>query len=110
MNTALQAHFGGTSVPCFPGATDDLIHGQIVRFSAQGFVRLTLGESAEFTAEIADIRVIDVAVDHIADGIAVDLTTQGVCGLGDGVNLACACGEQADDLTFGKVVAVGGPF
>ena len=51
----------------------DLVEVEIVGPAAQVLAELALGEGAELAAEVADVGVVDVAVDDVADGVAADL-------------------------------------
>ena len=73
MDAALHANLCRTSLPGFLGAPGDLFIRKVVRPSAQVLCQFTLGEGAELALEIADVGVIDVAVNNEAHGIATDL-------------------------------------
>jgi hypothetical protein len=76
MDTALQAHFRCPAIPRFNRAALDFFNIEIVRRAAQILVRAAFREGAELAPEMADVGVIDVAVDDIADGVAVDASWQ----------------------------------
>ena len=64
----------------FGGVLADLGEIEVIRPTAQILAELALGKRAELAAEIADIRIVDVAGYDIADGIAVDPPPQPVGG------------------------------
>ena len=69
---------------------------------------LALGEGAEAATEVADVGVVDVAVDDVADALAIDLAAQRIGALAHLRHLAAARGEQAHDLGLVQRVAVPG--
>ena len=73
VDAALHANFGGAAVPGLVGAARDFGQVEIIGRAAQIFMRLALGEGAEAAMVAADIGVVDVAGDDIADGVAVHL-------------------------------------
>src|SRR5436190_238364 len=97
MDAALQTDLGAAALPGLLAAADDLVERDEVRRAAQVGRQLALGEGAEAAAEVADVRVVDVASDHVGDGIAADLAAQGVGGCDD-------CGEVASASTCGVTV------
>ena len=56
----------------------DLVEGEIVGRAAQVLVRAALREGAELAAEVADVGVVDVAVDDVAHDVAADRAAQRV--------------------------------
>jgi len=76
MDTALQTHLGGAPLPGFPGTAADLLQIQIVGRAAQIPRRPALRESAKAAMKIADVGVIDIAIDHVTDAIAAKLPAQ----------------------------------
>src|SRR5205085_7201998 len=66
---------------------------------------LALREGAEAAAEVADVRVVDVAGDDVADRLAVDLAAQRVGGGEDAVHLVAARAEEPGDLLLAELVA-----
>src|ERR1700757_926320 len=76
MDAALQAHFRGAALPGLAAAALDLLEREIIGAAAQIGGELALREGAELAAEVADVGVVDVAVDHIGDAVAVDPPTQ----------------------------------
>ena len=51
-------------------APRDLVEVEVVGLAAQVLAQLALGEGAELAAEVADVGVVDVAVDDVGDRIA----------------------------------------
>src|SRR5262249_9466789 len=72
MDAALQADLGGAAIPRLLAAATDLIEVEIIGPAAQVLAQLALGEGAELAAIVANVGVVDVAVDDVADDIAVD--------------------------------------
>ena len=105
MNAALQAHLGGAAIPCLLRSPHHFVQRQIVGCAAQFLVRLAFGERAETAAVVADVGVVDVAVDHVAHDVAADRLTQRI-GRGDDVLVVgIPRREQADDLGFVQALA-----
>ena len=75
---ALQAHLDRAAIPRLPAAPDDLVERHQVRRPAQVLGELALRERAEAAAEVADVRVVDVPRDDVADGVAAHLTAKRV--------------------------------
>ena len=76
-----------------------------VRRAAQVRRELALREGAEAAAEVADVRVLDVARDDVGDDVAVHLAPQPV-GIGeDPPALVPTCAEEARDLVLGELAA-----
>ena len=100
MDAALQAHFRRAALPCLPRTPHHFVQCQIVRRAAQFLVRLALGERAELAAIIADVGVVDVAVDHVTHDVAADRLTQRIrCG-DHMLIVGIARREQPHDLGF----------
>ncbi len=70
-------------------------------------MRAALGEGAEAATEIADVGVVDVAIDDVAHDVAADRLTQGIGGAGDMAVVGIACREQAHDLGMVEPLAGG---
>src|SRR3984893_10307336 len=97
MDAALHANFGGAARPSLGGATAHFIERQIVRLAANRSRRLSLGERTEGTFVFADIGVVDVTIDDVADRIATDFLPERVSRAGDFTDFAMARAEQALD-------------
>ena len=105
MDPALQADLGRAALPRLDGAAHDLLVGDEVGLAAQVRGQLALREGAEPAAEVADVRVLDVAGDDVADLVAVDLAPQAVGGREHALALLAAGAEEADDLLLAELVA-----
>ena len=70
MNAALQADFAGAALPRFDDAPLNFFEVEIIGPATQIFAELALRKGAKFAAEIADIGVVDVAGDDVADVVA----------------------------------------
>ena len=73
MNSALQADFDRAAIPGLDRPALDFLQAEIVRPSAQVCAELSFRERTELAAVVADVRIVDVARDHIAHGIAGNL-------------------------------------
>ena len=87
MDAALQADFGRAALPGLAAAALDLVELEIVRPAAQVVAELAFGEGAELAAEVADVGVVDVAVDDVGDAVAARFGAQRVGGGADGVEI-----------------------
>src|SRR4029453_13259813 len=83
---------------------DSLLPRQETRLPAEIGGEPALGEGAEAAAEVADVRVVDVPSDDVADRLAVDLAPERVRGGEDAMRLLPARLEQPDDLLLAQVV------
>ena len=72
VDAALHADLGGAVGGRLHGAGGDLVQRQPERVG----VALALGERAEPAAHVADVREVDVAVDHVGDVVADDVGAQ----------------------------------
>src|SRR5690606_37510109 len=101
----LHAHLGGTALPGFDAARRDILRADIVGPATQVFALLTLGKRTELAFEIADVGVIDIAIDDIAHRVAVDRLAQ-LVGLRHHVReVQPARVEQACDIRFRQLAA-----
>ena len=82
----------------------DVVQGQQVRLAAQVQRQRALGEPAERALEGAHVGVVDVAVDHVGDGVPDRLPSQLVGQLGDRGDLRPAGPEQGDDLRLADLL------
>src|SRR5947209_11895976 len=71
MDSALHTDLGGAAVSSFYHTLHHLAYSQLVRLPAQIFGEPALGEGAELAAKVADVGVIDVAIDDVGHVIAV---------------------------------------
>ena len=80
VDAALEADLDRAAVPGLARAAHDLLERHDVRLPAQVRGQLALREGAEAAAEVADVRVVDVPRDDVADLVAADLAAQLVGG------------------------------
>ena len=80
VDAALEADLGRAALPGLARAADDLLERDEVRRAAQVRRQLPLREGAEAAAEVADVRVLDVPRDDVADLVAAHLAPQPVGG------------------------------
>ena len=73
MDPALHANLGGARFPCFLCTVGHLVQGQGVGLR----IRLPLCECAESAPHVADVREVDVPVDHVGDLVADGLVCAG---------------------------------
>ena len=83
----------------------DFIEAEVVGRAAQTLAHLPLGERAELAAEVADVGVVDVPVDHVRNGVAVHLLADAVRGFAHEVVVIAARLEEQDEVRFGQVSA-----
>ena len=88
----------------------DLVDAEVVRLAAQVLAQLALGEGAELTLEVADVRVVDVAVDHVGHDVAVDLAAEVVGGPADVCELVPPRLEEPRDLRLRQRLPGAGPL
>ena len=95
MDAALQADFGGAALPGLQRAPLDLVEVEIVGPPAQVLRHLAFRERAELAAEVADVGVVDVAVDDVGDRVAARRAPQRIGRRHDMLELGAARREQA---------------
>src|SRR5688572_25578075 len=100
MDPALEADLRGAAIPRLAGAADDLLVRDEVRRAAQVRRQLPLREGTEAAAEVADVRVLDVPRDDVADLVAADLAAKAVGGCEDTVALVAAGAKESDELVL----------
>src|SRR3546814_5395323 len=105
MDAALHAVFRGAAFPGFAHAAADFVVVDEVGCAAQVLVRATLRECAEAALVQADVRVVDVANDRVADGVADRLRAQPIGGGADGDEVGATCAEQGRDFDFAEFAA-----
>ena len=105
MDPALEAELDRAALPCLLGAAGDLVERDEVRRPAQVRREPALRERAEPAAEVADVRVLDIARDDVAHLVAADLAPQPVGGGEDTLSLVAARAEEAEDLVLAELVA-----
>ena len=74
VDPALHAHLARPLGPCLLGPVGDLRQRERVRLR----IDLSLGERAEPAPDVADVREVDVPVDHVGDDVADGLPTETV--------------------------------
>ena len=98
MDAALKAHLGRASLPRLGRAAHDFLERKVIGRAAQRLMRLALGEGAERAAIGADVGVVDVAVDDVADDVAARRPAK-LIGCGDNAAvIGVARREQPHDL------------
>ena len=65
MYSTLHADFGCAAVPCFTSAPLYFLETQVVRSTTQIFRGLALRECAELAMKVAEVRVVNIAIDRI---------------------------------------------
>ena len=105
VDAALQAHLGGAALPRLDRAPHDLLHRHEERRPAQVLGELALRERAEAALEVADVRVLDVPGDDVADLVAADLAPEPVGGGEHALALVAARREQPHELVLAELVA-----
>ena len=105
VDAALQADLGRAAFPRLAQRAHDLVVRDEVRRAAQVRRELALREGAEAAAEVADVRVLDVARDDVGDLVAVDLAAQPVGGGEDTLAFLAARAEEARQLVLPELVA-----
>src|SRR2546429_3804593 len=98
MDPTLQAHLRRPPLPRLLAPADDLPVRHEVRRSTQIRRQPALRERAESAAEVADVRVLDVARDDVGDLVPADLASEPVGRGEDTIALAAAGAEEPDDL------------
>src|SRR5215207_11394571 len=105
MDSALEADLHGAAFPGLPPAPHDLAQRDEIRPAAQVRSQPSLREGAEAAAEVADVRVVDVARDDVGDGVAVHQAPQPVGRREDPVQLVAASREEPGDLVLAQYLA-----
>ena len=105
VDPALEADLGRAAVPRLARAPDDLVVRDEVRRAAQVRRELALREGAEAAAEVADVRVLDVPGDDVADLVAAHLAAEPVGGGEDALALVAAGAEEPDELLLPQLGA-----
>src|SRR5579859_1458887 len=105
MNTTLHADFTAAAFPVFACPSNHFIQRQIIGRPTQIFAQLPFAKGAELAAEVADIGIVDVAVDRVRDDIAIDLLTQSIGCLADSREIGPARLEEAYNLLLAEILA-----
>src|SRR5205085_12648914 len=100
MDPALQADLGGPLQRRLPGPGGDVLEAEQVRVAPEVERLRPLGEGAEAAAEVAHVRVVDVAVDDEGHRVPADLPAQVVGGPRQHFDLGAAGRQQGDDAVL----------
>ena len=106
VDAALQADLGRPSIPGFARPPDDLVERDEVGRAAQVRRQPALREGAEAAAEVADVRVLDVPGDDVADLVAAHLAPQPVGRREHALALVAASLEEAHELLLPELGGV----
>ena len=104
VDPALEADLGRAALPRLAHPPDDLVLGDEVGRASEVLGELALRERAEPTAEVADVRVLDVPRDDVRDLVAAGLAPQRVGRREDALPLGTAGGEEADELLLAQLL------
>ena len=104
MDSALETHFRSAALPSLERTAVDLRMIEIVGPTTQVLAQLAFREGAELAAEIADVRVVDIAIDDIADAVAGHRRAQPIRRLADPLEIPPARREEPDDVTLEEFV------
>ena len=102
MDAALHAHFGGAARPCLGDAARDLAVVKVVGRAAQVGVLPPFREGAKTARVVADVGVVDIAVDRIAHSVAASGAAHGICGGAHCFDFVAARGEETRDFAFAQ--------
>ena len=105
MDAALKTYLGGASLPCLGRAAHDFLEREVIGRAAQRLMRLALGKGAELATIVADVGIVDVAVDDVADGIAGHCPAKSVGRADDASVVGVARREQPHDVRRIQAVA-----
>ena len=98
MDAALEGHLGRTLVPCLLRPLHDLGDTHQIGIAPQIETAWPLRERTESAPEVAHVGVVDVAVDHVGDGLTDSLPAEAVGRECDRIHLIAPCPEQRLDL------------
>ena len=98
MDAALKADFRRAALPRLGRAANDFLKSKVIRRAAQRLMLFALGKGAERAAVGADVGVVDVAVDGVADGVAADSSAKLIGRGDDALVIGVARREQPHDL------------
>src|ERR687894_585232 len=105
MNAALQADFHGAPLPGLAASPHDFVEIEIVGTGPQLVAQLAFGEGAKFASKGANIGVIDVAGNNVADCVANGVPPHRVRGSAQLVKTFSARGKQLRDFSFAEFLA-----
>ncbi len=102
MDATLQGHLGRSAFSGFLRPRHDLGDTHQVWIAAEIQAAWTLGEGAEAAAEVADVGVVDVAVDDVGDVVPNRTPPELIGGPGNGVDLVTPSLEEPHELVAGR--------
>ena len=102
----LQAHLGCAHLPRLTHTPCDLVLRKEVTLLRAHAAR----ERAKLAVLDADVREVDVAVDHVGDAIAHLLTAELVGNHAQGVEVPASCPVQGDAIIDAELVAIEASF
>src|SRR5271166_2331543 len=105
MDASLQAYLGRASLPCLARAAHDFLESEVVGRAAQRLMRLALGKGAELATIVADIGIVDVAIDDVSDSVAAPCPAKLIGCSNDAAVVGVARREQPHDLRRIQAVA-----
>ena len=105
MNTALQAHLCRTTLIGLTGTPHDLFRGQVIRPTAQVLAHFALRKRTELTFKITDIRIVNIAIDHVSHLITGNLFTQLISSLTDVSKIVATGLKQTHNFCLLKFIA-----
>ena len=100
VDTALHANLGCTARPRFDTASAYFFGADIVGFAAQIFARAAFRKGAELAFKVTNIRVINIAVNYIADSVSANRMAQCVSSGDYRVVVIAAAAKQGGDFGF----------
>jgi hypothetical protein len=103
VDPALKADLGRAALPRLLRPPHDLVQRHEVGRAAQVLGELALRECAEAAAEVADVRVLDVACDDVGDLVAADLAAEAVRGSEDALALRAAGTQEPGELLLAEL-------
>ena len=106
MDAALHAHFRGTTLPRLHAPTGDFVEIEVIGSPPKILTELALGEGTKLTPEVADVGVIDIAIDDVRDLVAIDLVAQRIGSSQDRHEIVAPRGKELGNLRLVKSVAV----
>lgn len=99
MDAALKAHLGRTARNSFSGAVPHLGEVKLVGWPTR-CLAAAFGKGAKAAFIEADICVVDVAVDDVADDVSDRFAPDSVGRVDDQADIGTVCLEQAGDVPF----------
>ena len=100
VNSTLQTDLGCPARPGFLGSPTYLLHIQHIRCTAQVVADFSFRKRTELAFVEAQIRIVNVAIHGIGDGLAASVFSQAICCSANDFKISIPCAEQVDDLFF----------